>query len=180
MTWTLLLDITIALLLAAALVFAARFNRKLDTARRDWATLKPLAADFQEATVRVEEGIGRLKVSTEALAAESERARTLTDDLRYLIERAETAATRLENGIRASRSQEAATPRIRPMARAGRAGDSGDEPEPPTAEPVGASSKAARGAATTGAMPPARPAATKPAARSQAERALLEALRAGE
>lgn len=167
MTWTLLLDVTIALLLAAALVFAARFNRKLDTARRDWATLKPLAADFQEATVRVEEGIGRLRVSTEALAAESERAQTLTDDLRYLIERAETAATRLESGIRASRSQEAAAPRIRPAARTRSAGDDGDEPKPPAAKPAGA-------------MPPARPAATRPGARSQAERALLEALRAGE
>ncbi len=180
MTWTLLLDVTIALLLAAALVFAARFNRKLDTARRDWATLKPLAADFQEATVRVEEGIGRLKVSTEALVAESERAQTLTDDLRYLIERAETAASRLESGIRASRSQEAAAPRLRPTARARSAGDDGDEPKPPAAEPAGTAAKAARAAAATGAMPPTRPAAPKPGARSQAERALLEALRAGE
>lgn len=168
MTWTLLLDIAIALLLVAALVFCARFNRKLDTARRDWATLEPLAANFQEATARVEEGIGRLKVSTEALSAESERAQTLIDDLRYLIERAETAATRLEVGIRASRSQEAALPRARPATRPRNAGDDADV-RPLAEKPLAASPK-----------PTARTATAKPESRSQAERALLEALRAVE
>ncbi|MDO9709359.1 DUF6468 domain-containing protein [Paracraurococcus lichenis] len=133
-----LLQLAVVLLLAVALPLVVRLERALAAVRRDRAALEGSAGNLTEATRLAEAASIRLRAAAEGGGRQlSERlaaVEPLRDDLRYLVERAEGLADRLEALVRAAR----------PLAQ--------DPPEP---------------------APPAE------AGRSQAERALLRALRAG-
>ena len=100
MTLTLILDIVMALLLVATIVFAAILNTRLNTLRRNKDQLGRLIGNFNEATLRAESGIPKLRKAAEeaglALHEQVERAQTLRDDLAFLIERADSMAAHLE------------------------------------------------------------------------------------
>jgi biopolymer transport protein ExbB/TolQ len=105
MAWTIALDLLLAGLLVATIVVGVLLNRRLAEMRRHRAELETLGRAFDDATRRAEDGIGRLKVSSDALQQHLGEATTAADDLRFLIERAKTLADRLEADVRAARGR---------------------------------------------------------------------------
>jgi Domain of unknown function (DUF6468) len=167
MTWTLVLDLAMALLLAASIATGITMNRRLAGLRADRAELETLAENFREATRRADDGIAGLKVSAQALQERIGEAQGLADDLQFLIERGGGLADRLETGVRALRRNEV------------RSRETPAEPAiVPAAEALSKPRLAAAGKnddAGARARPKAHPAAAEP--RSEAERHLLAALR---
>lgn len=102
MTISLVLDITIAVLLVFTIAYAIRLNTRLSQLRNDKAELESLAKAFSAATQRAEEGTKVLKISTEGLKAEIEKAEILKDDLAYLVERGGTTADEMLERVRTS------------------------------------------------------------------------------
>lgn len=154
MTLSLGLDLLIVVLLIAAIGAAVMVCRKHDQAQRHWRQLEAASERFLAATAGAEAHIRTLKLSAAELAQEAQRAETLIEDLRLLIERGGAIADRLEADVRSARAEQsrprpATTPR-------------------PSVPPPGAH------AAAPSTPPP--PAASAPPPRSAAERALLDAL----
>jgi hypothetical protein len=110
MPWSFALDIVMTGLLAATIAVALILNRRLGEMRRRQTDLEALTQTFFEATRRAEDGIGRLKISSANLQDDVERANAVIEDLRFLIERADSAADRVESGVRATRARQQATP----------------------------------------------------------------------
>lgn len=124
MTLSLFLDFALIVLLAVTIGYAASLNRKLAALRRNKAEMEKLAAAFAQSTVKAEDGIARLKADTASLQALTGKAQGLRDDLAFLTERANTAADRLEDMIRASRNRTpAAAPGSKVAATDGGGGD---------------------------------------------------------
>ncbi|WP_198372008.1 DUF6468 domain-containing protein [Roseomonas rosulenta] len=102
-------------LLGAAIPFALRLERALREIRRDRGALEGSAQGLGEAARMAEAAMVRLRASAELagrqVAERTAAAEPLRDDLRYLIERAETLADRLEGLVRAGRPLAAEAPR---------------------------------------------------------------------
>ena len=113
MTTGMVLDIVVILLLVPTIVYAIILNRRLTALRRSREELSKVVNSFNEATMRAEAGIPKLKkATTEAnhtLKDRVEKAQTLRDDLAFMIERAEELAGRLEGAVRAARHEGVAT-----------------------------------------------------------------------
>jgi len=165
LSFSLILDILVAVLLVVTIGYAVALNRRLSLLRKDKDELEALTVKFAEATAKADASIHNLKGSTEKVTKELERglekAEALRDDLSFLIDRGGSIADRLENGVRGARS------------------DSGG----PSIKP------AAKGVETVGAAPPREkqkpkeplkrvvdPSEEGPDARSKAEQELLKAL----
>jgi hypothetical protein len=107
-----ILDVVVILLLVPTIVYAIILNRRLTALRRSREELSKVVNSFNEATMRAEAGIPKLKkATTEAnhtLKDRVEKAQTLRDDLAFMIERAEELASRLEGAVRAARTEGAA------------------------------------------------------------------------
>jgi hypothetical protein len=110
-----LLQILLLGLLGAAIPFALRLERALREIRRDRGALEGSAQGLGEAARMAEAAMVRLRASAELagrqVAERTAVAEPLRDDLRYLIERAETLADRLEGLVRAGRPMAAEAPR---------------------------------------------------------------------
>jgi hypothetical protein len=129
------LQLLVVGLLAVALPYVLRLERELRALRRDRGALETGAAGLAEATRMAESALLRLRAAAEAsgrqVAEKLALAEPLRDDLRYLIERAETLADRMEGQIRTARgAATAAAPAPRP--------------EPPAAEAAAAPGAGAR------------------------------------
>lgn len=102
-----LLQLATVGVLAAALPYVLRLQRQLSAIRRDHGALEGGAAGLQEATRQAEAASLRLRASAETAGRQvTDRiaaAEGLRDDLRYLVERAESVADRLERQLRQSR-----------------------------------------------------------------------------
>lgn len=102
-----LLDVLVIALLAATLPVALRLDRMLRALRADRAALEAGATGLAEATQAAEAVLARLRAAGEAtersLAERVGRADLARDDLRYLAERAEAIADRLEAAVQAGR-----------------------------------------------------------------------------
>jgi hypothetical protein len=113
MTTGMVLDVVVILLLVPTIIYAVILNRRLMALRRSREELSKVVNSFNEATMRAEAGIPKLKkATTEAnhtLKDRVEKAQTLRDDLAFMIERAEELASRLEGAVRAARNEGAAT-----------------------------------------------------------------------
>jgi hypothetical protein len=115
-----LLQLAVILLLALALPLVLRLERTLAAVRRDRAALEGSAGNLTEATRLAEAASLRLRAAAEGsgrqLAERLAAAEPLRDDLRYLVERAEALADRLEALVRAARPmvQEASVPETAP------------------------------------------------------------------
>ena len=109
------LQILLVGLLGAAIPFALRLVRALREIRRDRAALEGSAQGLSEAARMAEAAMVRLRASAELagrqVAERTAAAEPLRDDLRYLAERAETLADRLEGLVRAGRPMAAEAPR---------------------------------------------------------------------
>ena len=128
MNFTLILDVVLIGLLAVTIGYAIALNRKLTQLRRNKGELQQLVATFTQATLKTEDSIGRVVTGTEALQERINKAQGLRDDLAFLIERANSAADRLEDGVRATRPKAPAAPA--PGATGVRPADSEDGIEP--------------------------------------------------
>lgn len=97
----------VILLLVAALPFVLKLERSLAALRRDRAGLEGSAGMLGEATRVAEAAAIRLRAAAEGggrqLAETLAVAEPLRDDLRYLVERGEAIADRLEAAVRAAR-----------------------------------------------------------------------------
>jgi hypothetical protein len=98
-------------LLAVAIPFAIRLERQLAALRRERGALESGAAGIQEAARVAEAAIIRLRAAAEGagkgVAERIAVAEPLRDDLRFLTERAEALADRLDATVRAARPQAA-------------------------------------------------------------------------
>lgn len=173
MELSLILDVVVAVLLAATIVYAALLNRRLQGLRANKAEFEAMVTEFNEATRRTEGAIQALRLAADqtakALSVQVERGQALRDELAFLTNRADGAAERIT-----SRAEPASQAAPRPP------------PQPPRPQPV----------PVAAAAPPARPvaaaAAPRPApvhvasgedegdgegGRSKAEQDLLKALR---
>ncbi len=154
-----LLESVLLLLLAATLFHALRLERALGVLKRDRAVLEELVQGFNDSTRQAEVGIDRLRAAADGagrqMARQIETAQRLRDDLTFLAERGERLAERLEGGIRSARLLAEAAP---PPVAAAPLPAPRLVPLPPQAE---------------------QEAEGQPRLRSQAERDLLRALRAG-
>jgi hypothetical protein len=107
-SWTLLLDLGLAAMLAVTIFYAVLLNRRLAHLRSDRSELEKVAGGIEGTLTRAEQSVGGMKVSTEALTERLARAETLSDDLRFLIERGESLADALEERVRSARPTVAA------------------------------------------------------------------------
>ena len=102
-----LAQLAVVALLAGTIPVALRLERALRAVRRDRETLADCAADLDEASRRAEAASALLRRDVEdsrkAVEGGVAAAETLRDDLRYLVQRAEAAADRLEELVRAAR-----------------------------------------------------------------------------
>lgn len=107
MSFALVLDMLIAVLLIATIVYAVMLNRRLSDLRKDQSELEKLAQSFNDATLRAEESISRLTGSSDEMKRDVQetlsKAETLRDDLSFLIERAGASADKLEDTVRSNR-----------------------------------------------------------------------------
>lgn len=112
MTFALILDILIAILLVATISYAVMLNRRLAQLRQDQSELEKLTENFNEATLRAEESIYKLTGSTDEMKRDVQetlkKAEALRDDLNFLIDRAGKSADKLEEEVRANRKEAAA------------------------------------------------------------------------
>ena len=91
-----LLQIVLMVMLAATMFHAFRLERALGVLRRDRAALEELVAGFNESTRQAETGIERLRAAADGagrqIARHVDQARSLKNDLDFLISRGEKVA----------------------------------------------------------------------------------------
>ncbi|HEX6119423.1 MAG TPA: DUF6468 domain-containing protein [Dongiaceae bacterium] len=115
MSWTLIADGVVAVLLVATLIYVRRFGRQLEAIRSSRGEFEKLIADLTRSTDQAASHLHQFKATAEGagrdLQARTDRAQGLTsefgrigDDLTLLIERAERASNQLEAAIARARS----------------------------------------------------------------------------
>jgi len=102
----LVLDGVVVVLLIATIGYAVILNRRIGEMRRWKAEFDRLITSFNQATTRAEAGIQSLKSIASQRGPDLQRsldkARSLRDDLAYLVERGDTLADRLTEAVRSS------------------------------------------------------------------------------
>lgn len=169
---SIVIDCILIVLLAVAIGYALVVNRKLDALRAANTDMERLSSAFAESTARTEEGLSRLKVAARTTEEDRQRAEKLADDLRYLIERGDGLADRLEAAVKVARTSERGSERIhdRGLERGLERGSEPavERPAPRRTRPPTKPAERWSGRGDGDDVPP----------RSQAERQLLEVLRA--
>lgn len=174
MDWKIILDLVVSILLIATIGYAVMLNQRLSQLRKNRDDLAKIIVAFNEATVRAESSIPKLRKAAEnagqALQERVEKAQSLRDDLAFMIERADTMANRLENGVRTARTEVRTNPPpAKEPARVGHT-PSGLGTAPAAAPAPAPTARAATVAAAAAAIEPDID------DRSEAERELLRAL----
>jgi uncharacterized protein YoxC len=114
MSWSLIADGALAILLVATLFYVRRFSKKIEAIRSSRGEFEKLIADLTRSTDQAASHLHQFKTTAELagkdLQARVERVQSMTaefgrigDDLKLLTERAENAANRLEAAIGRSR-----------------------------------------------------------------------------
>jgi hypothetical protein len=107
-TLSLALDVVVAGLLIATIVYATVLDRRIRQLRATRSELEAMVVGFNTATARAESAIGDLKAGTEAGSRELKpliaTGRQIADDLQFLVERGNELADRLDVGISAARA----------------------------------------------------------------------------
>lgn len=107
-------QIAVIALLGATLPMAWRLDRMLRAVRADRVALQQGAEGLGEASRTAEAALMRLRATTELAGRQvAERvagAEAIREDLRYLVERAESLADRLEAAVQQARPLAGATP----------------------------------------------------------------------
>lgn len=104
----LIINLLVIILLIPTLIYAYRLNKNLSILRQNQSSLAKLVQSLNEATIKAENSIPKLKTATQSTSGELKEvvdsAKTLKDDLMFINERADNLADRLENVIHNSRS----------------------------------------------------------------------------
>jgi septal ring factor EnvC (AmiA/AmiB activator) len=114
--WGFIADAVLIVLLVATLVHVVRLSRRLAELRQDRQSFETLIAEFAKATAEAQRGVAELRLGAEGVGRELnagiERGQSVVgelqhsaDDLKMLINRAESAAGKLEAAIGISRQQ---------------------------------------------------------------------------
>lgn len=132
-----LADIVLIVLLVATLIYVLKLSRRLAELRQDRQSFEGLITEFAKATAEAQRGVAELRQGAEGigrdLSGRIERGQSVVgelqhsaDDLKMLINRAETAASKLEAVIAASRqvTTQTARPTESPLR----------QPEPPVSD----------------------------------------------
>jgi len=105
----LVLDVLIAILLVAVIVYAVRLNRSLSVLQKSKEELEALLAGFTESTEKAERAIQNVKDATnknkETLTKLLGEADGLREDLSFMIERGNSVADRLDGSITENRGK---------------------------------------------------------------------------
>jgi hypothetical protein len=120
MSWTLLADGVVAILLIATIIYVRRFSKQVAAIRDSRGEFEKLIGDLTKSTDQAASHLHQFKLTAEVagrdLQARVERTQALTtefgkigDDLKLLAERAESAANRLEAAIAKGRHVAAAS-----------------------------------------------------------------------
>jgi hypothetical protein len=154
-SFPLILDILIVILLSATIGFAIVLNRRLSRLRDNKSELDDLVKGFADAAGRAEVSVAGMKdtaaKSAEVLQKSIDRAQALRDELQFMIEAADSLASRLESSVGAHTVRAMTGAAIPPP----------NPPDPPAEIPAPA---------------PKPPSPPPQEARSRAERELLRAL----
>lgn len=114
MNSSILLDLLLAGLMVATIVYAVALNRRLTAFRQGKDEMRAMIADFTAAIENARASMGQLKEATEASAKSLDgliiEAKVLRDDLGFLIERGSAVADRLAGDPRAVRPSAPAMP----------------------------------------------------------------------
>lgn len=163
MPYALIIDLIVAILLVVTIVYAIGLNKRLSAMRRDRVKLEKIANEFAQSTARANDSITHLKSTNEALQRQLDTAQSLRDDLAYLLDRGEKSADRLEELVRAARDKVGVptAPAMTAMVP--------DKASSTAVTPSGKASDASAGAA--------QPDGSADSHQSEAEQALLRALR---
>ena len=165
--FSLILDSVLAVLLIVMIWYSVILNQRLNRFRGNREQMEKLAATFNEATTRATASIGDLRIASDALQSQLAKAESLRDDLVFLVDRGTLAADRLEDSVRHARGEIGAAHGVETA-------DPLEAVEPirsprPTPKP---------GSRASAVDQPAESATGKAVApRSEAERALLRAIR---
>lgn len=99
----LIINLLIIVLLVPTIIYAYKLNKNLTLLRENQNSLSRLISSLNDATVKAESSIPKLKNVTEAssqsLKDVVDNAKILKDDLTFINERADNLADRLENVI---------------------------------------------------------------------------------
>lgn len=128
MPYSLIIDISVAVLLIVTIAYAVTLNKRLTRLRKDKKQLENLARTFGDSTLRAEENINQLRTVAQALDIQMERAQSLRDDLSFLADRGSSAADRLEDLVREARDELGVVPK--PQRTSGIDPRPAPEPEP--------------------------------------------------
>ncbi len=112
MSYSIALDIIVAVLLAITIGYGVILNRKLGNLRSFKTELESLSSKFGDATARADDSVGKLKKTATGLHDNIDKARSLRDDLVFLIDRGDTTADRLEKVVRSGREDSPAVPEL--------------------------------------------------------------------
>ncbi|HBT43935.1 MAG TPA: hypothetical protein DIW51_12560 [Rhodospirillaceae bacterium] len=170
-SFSLTLEIILALLLVVMIWYSVILNRRLTRFRGNREQMEKLAATFNDATTRATSSIGDLRIASDALQDQLAKAESLRDDLVFLVDRGTIAADRLEENVRIARDEYVA------------GGDAETADPLEAVEPVRQQRPAPKVAAARGARnadagdPAPSVGGKKTTPRSEAERALLKAIR---
>lgn len=110
MTAELMIDAGLAVLLVVTIVYAIVLNRKLNQFRDLREEMQGMVGDFAKATQDAEKGIASLQERSQTLGGDLEKhvsavegrvseARSLADDLVFLVEKGTSVADRLETAV---------------------------------------------------------------------------------
>jgi chemotaxis protein histidine kinase CheA len=103
----LLVQVTVAVLLVATIIYAYMLNRKLTNLRQDQAQFEQLIRQFTGALGMADSGVHNLRVAAEeagnGLQKYVDRAQILRDELAYMLESGDALAEQLANQIRDNR-----------------------------------------------------------------------------
>ncbi|TQV71272.1 DUF6468 domain-containing protein [Denitrobaculum tricleocarpae] len=105
--FTLIVDLIVAGLLVATIVYAAILDRKLGALRKSKDEMESLIKDFADSTLKAEEGLAELRShagsSGNELQKQVEGAAKMLTDLKFLVERGETLSNQLESASATAR-----------------------------------------------------------------------------
>ena len=136
-TFPLILDILIVILLSATIGFAIVLNRRLSRLRDNKAELDDLVKGFADAAGRAEVSVAGMKETAsraaDALQKSIDRAQTLRDELQFMIEAADSLASRLESSVGAHTVRATAGPSPAAIKANGQATGALGRPRPPRA-----------------------------------------------
>jgi len=104
----LIINLLIIVLLVPTIIYAYKLNKNLTLLRENQNSLAHLISSLNDATIKAENSIPKLKnvteISSQNLQGVVDDAKTLKEDLTFINERADNLADRLENVIHDGRN----------------------------------------------------------------------------